>query len=53
MSKQDYIDDVREDEQLSINEELMREVEDDFAEYRESQGKYKEVDSGRKRTHRA
>jgi hypothetical protein len=33
MSKQDHIDDIRHDEQESINEELMRVVEDDFAEH--------------------
>lgn len=36
MSKQDHIDDIRQDEQESINEELMAQVEDDFAEHQRS-----------------
>ncbi len=35
MSKQDYIDELRQQEQESINEELMARVEDDFADYQQ------------------
>lgn len=44
MTKQEYIDDLREEEQECINQELMRDVEDDFADHSAMQGKYKSDD---------